>query len=118
MDVDFYKGFELRGSIKLGPELSEKFVRLKSVAALSSFELCYPDEHEDAGNVLEAFSLEADRYSLARDISYLIGEECTKILNSKVSNDPTKNNSPSNPKALADLLSMLLDIESTSFVLG
>jgi hypothetical protein len=118
MDVDFYKGSEFLGSIKLGRELSKKFVQLSSVADLSSFELHYPDDHEDAGNVMEAFSLEADRYLLAQDISSLIAEECKKILDSKVSTDSAKNSSPSNPKALADLLSMLLDIESTSFVLG
>jgi len=118
MDFDFFKGFELHGSIKLGKELMRKIVILDSLKSMNIIELKFPDGHPDAGNTIEVYSLEEQRYAFAKDISQLIIEECVKILGSRKKLDIKNPESPSNPKVLSDLVAMILDIESTSFALG
>jgi hypothetical protein len=118
MDFDFYKNFQHMGSVKLGSELSGKFIVLESFQKLELFELKFPEGHEDAGNVMEVRRLEENRYELAKEISQMIFEECGKIIygmkNKKVNNV----DSPTNPEVLSSLLSMVLNTETTSFSMG
>lgn len=118
MDFDFFKGFECLGSVKLGSALTPKIIALNSFNALEIFELKFPEGHQDAGNVMDAYGLEEQRYAFAKDISQLISEECSKILSNREKQKIEKSDSPSNPQVLSNLLSMVLDTESTSFTLG
>lgn len=118
MDFDFFNGFEHKGSVKLGQDLSVKVLNLKSFMAWNPFELKFPEGHQDAGNVMDAYSLEEKRYVFAKEISELISDECAKFLYYKNKHKIVKSDSPSNPQVLSSFIVMVLDDESSSFTVG
>ena len=118
MDFDFFKDFERIGSIKLGSELTEKIINLDSFQDFELFDLKFPEGHEDAGNVIDAYSLEKKRYEFAKDIGKLVSDECTKIINDIKHKKVDKVNLPSNPQVLSNLLELVLNTQANSFTMG
>lgn len=118
MDFDFFKDFERVGTIKLGSELTGKIINLDSFQEFEFFDLKFPEGHEDAGNITEAYNLEKKRYEFAKDISKLIIDECTKIINDIKHKKVDEFDLPTNPQVLANLLELVLDTQANSFTMG
>lgn len=118
MELDFFKDFEHIGSIKLGSELTSKIITLDSFQKIEILALKYPEEHEDAGNVMDAYSFTKERYNFAKEIGQLISDECTKIINDMKNKNVDKLTLPTNPQVLANLLLLVLNTETNFFTLG
>lgn len=118
MDIDFFKGFDLVDTVKLGKEIAEKVVSLEALNDMRMVELEFPEGHPDVGSSVEAYLLEKQRYAFAKGLSDLISEECFKILSSPEENIVESLESLSNPKVLSCLISLVLDSDVTSFALG
>lgn len=118
MDIDFFKGFETAGSVKLGKELAKKFVSLNVIDDLSLLELMLPEDGSDAGESIEVYSLEGQKYAFVKALAELLSEECYKILNVPQRDSGMALGSQSNPKVLSNIIALILDDDVTSFMLG
>jgi hypothetical protein len=118
MDIDFFKGFDLVDTVKLGKEIAEKVVSLDALNDMRMIELEFPEGHPDVGSSVEVYSLYNQKYAFAKGLSDLLSEECFKILNSPEAKGVESRESPSNPKVLSCLISLVLDSDVTYFAIG
>lgn len=117
MELNFYKGWENLGTIKIGKDLMKKIIILQSFNSLSSEIESFPDDSIDKGNKIEKYYLNVEaKLSLVRDLSQILTDETNKLKIKESDNieiDPHDNLS-----ILLDLLSKIWNQDTTHFAIG
>lgn len=113
MDFDFFKGWDVEGSIKIGRPLIMKVVKSKALASIDPQDDIFPKGHDDAGNKIERYKLADIRYLFAKEICEILMGECHKAIKA-----PPKKNKNGNQQVLVKLLSYILNDKISHFSIG